>query len=297
VSLTVSKRVWERSKQRGSGLVLMLALADYANRQSVAWPKTKALAEQSRLGVRQVQVLLGELEEAGEIRIRRNTSGGREANLYLVTAGDETVSWPKTVSRERVNHSSQRVHCDSQRVHSDSQTGESGFAGRVHSDSQRVHSDSQTGESQFAPYKEIEPSIEPSDSLVNALVPEPLKNFHSELSGLPGYRPTKSFFDQVLKKYMGLDLVEEAIGMADWLDTPNRKSGGRTPRDDGKQANTSFVLRWLRKALDQQEARAKEDNRDDHGQAVGRAGGSEGGRAPEARPDGPRLRERRDVDE
>ena len=230
MSLTVSKRVWEHSQQRGSALVLMLALADWANRQSVAWPKTKTLAEQARLGVRQVQVLVAELEEAGEIEVRRNVAGGREANFYLVKAGDGSVTWPKTIARERVHSNAQRVNPDSQRVNHSSQTGESGFA----------------------PYKESEPSIEPSidSSSKNLLaeVPAELTGFHSELKDTPGYRPSEGLFRKVLANYAGLDLEEEAIGMASWFESPNPQFKGRTPRDAGRQCNSLFILGWLRRS-------------------------------------------------
>jgi hypothetical protein len=93
-------RVWEHSQQSGSKLLLMLALADHANDDSVCWPGIPRLAQKIRRTERQVKSILRSLENAGEVYIV--LGGGRHnTNLYFVTVGlDETEI--KRVAAERL---------------------------------------------------------------------------------------------------------------------------------------------------------------------------------------------------
>ena len=46
-------RVWEWSAASGGGLLALLAIADFANDNGVAWPSLSVLAAKARLSVRQ----------------------------------------------------------------------------------------------------------------------------------------------------------------------------------------------------------------------------------------------------
>lgn len=70
MSIYVMSRVWEESPHSGGKLLLLLALADYANRQGVAWPKLSDLAEKARMSERHVRRSLRELEESGDLETR-----------------------------------------------------------------------------------------------------------------------------------------------------------------------------------------------------------------------------------
>ena len=49
MSMRMMTQVWERSQHKGSELLLMLAIADNANDQGVAYPSKKTLAKKTRL--------------------------------------------------------------------------------------------------------------------------------------------------------------------------------------------------------------------------------------------------------
>jgi hypothetical protein len=96
MSVKVLARVWEHSQQKGTALLLALAIADYCNDEAWAWPSIASLRRKTRLrSDRTVQTLLRELEAAGEIAIERGagmvgTAGGSQrTNLYRVLVGLE----------------------------------------------------------------------------------------------------------------------------------------------------------------------------------------------------------------
>jgi hypothetical protein len=75
--------VWERSKQTGSNLLLLLAIADNANDNGYAWPGYDYLARKTRLGREYVRKLAHELCDTNELEIVR-TGSGRTPNMYRV---------------------------------------------------------------------------------------------------------------------------------------------------------------------------------------------------------------------
>jgi hypothetical protein len=96
MSVEVMARVWEHSRQKGTGLLLELAIADYCNDEGWAWPSIASLRRKTRLrSDRTVHALLRKLESAGEIAIERGagtvrTAGGTQrTNLYRVVVGLE----------------------------------------------------------------------------------------------------------------------------------------------------------------------------------------------------------------
>lgn len=96
MSIRVMTSVWDDLRtQAHSELLVLLALADWANDDGYCWPTISALAAKARLSERAVQQILGRLTTTG--RIRRIQGGGRgRANRYqVVTArngASETVN-------------------------------------------------------------------------------------------------------------------------------------------------------------------------------------------------------------
>ena len=84
MSALVTKAIWARSQQRGAALLLLLALASYANRQGLAWPKLATLARRARMSRRYVTSLLRLLAETGEIEIDLLPSDRRRRRYRLV---------------------------------------------------------------------------------------------------------------------------------------------------------------------------------------------------------------------
>ena len=84
MSIRVMTSVWDDERtQAHSELLVLLALADWANDEGHCWPTISALATKARLSERAVQQILGRLTATG--RIRRIQGGGRgRTNQYQV---------------------------------------------------------------------------------------------------------------------------------------------------------------------------------------------------------------------
>lgn len=119
MSISVSTVVWKRSKQKGNALLVLLALADYANdkKQELAWPSVSTLASKVRLSERQVQRILPALAESGELAIQKG-QGPHGTNLYRVTidARRGDIHCKKGVTRMSPNPSSERTIKRSEKV-------------------------------------------------------------------------------------------------------------------------------------------------------------------------------------
>lgn len=84
MSIKEMSRVWADSKQKGSALLLLLAIADNANDDGICWPGTETLAKKTRMTTRNVLRLLDTLIGAKEISaVRRRNKG----NVYVVLSG------------------------------------------------------------------------------------------------------------------------------------------------------------------------------------------------------------------
>jgi len=79
------KLVWKKSKAKGGTLLVLLAIADYANEKhdDVAWPSVRTLAAKARMTERNVQLALKRLEKSGELAIEPG-KGPYRTNLYRV---------------------------------------------------------------------------------------------------------------------------------------------------------------------------------------------------------------------
>ncbi|HEX8090334.1 MAG TPA: helix-turn-helix domain-containing protein [Blastocatellia bacterium] len=88
MSIEAMNRVWKQSRSKGSDLLLMLALANYANDKDFCWPGLDSLTERTRMSKRNTQRSLIRLEEAGEIyRVKHFGRGKR--SFYIVAVGLE----------------------------------------------------------------------------------------------------------------------------------------------------------------------------------------------------------------
>jgi uncharacterized phage protein (TIGR02220 family) len=75
--------VWEESSLGGTELLLLLAIADYANQDGTAFPSVPTLANKIRMSERNTHYLLKKIAESGELDIQRN-AGPKGCNLYRV---------------------------------------------------------------------------------------------------------------------------------------------------------------------------------------------------------------------
>ena len=89
MSIRVMSQIWSASAQQGTLLLMLLALADFANDDGVAWPSVPALARKCRVSERQARRLLRDLEAAGEI-VSEAGSGRKHTSSYqLIGFGDQ----------------------------------------------------------------------------------------------------------------------------------------------------------------------------------------------------------------
>lgn len=82
MSIAVMTRVWSHSQQKGSALLLLLAVADAANDDGYAFPGIAHLARKTRMSERNVMRLIQKCEESGELRVQRQAN---KVNRYWVT--------------------------------------------------------------------------------------------------------------------------------------------------------------------------------------------------------------------
>ena len=79
--------VWKHSTASGGSLLVLLAIADFADDNGVAWPAVDTLAIKARLTRRQVLRIIRSLEARGELEVRRGGGRGR-VNHYRVKRGN-----------------------------------------------------------------------------------------------------------------------------------------------------------------------------------------------------------------
>lgn len=85
MSIRVMSQIWDSGPSDRSELVVMLALADYANDDGECWPSMAGIAQKARMTERGAQKILRRLEETGWLKIE--TGGGRGGkNHYVIQA-------------------------------------------------------------------------------------------------------------------------------------------------------------------------------------------------------------------
>jgi len=101
MSIHIMTQVWKHSKQRGAGLLTLLALADWADDDGYAYPSVEKLARKARVSTRTVQRMTDELVEAEELEVRENAGPGG-THKYRITppVGDDRMS-PHTATAKK----------------------------------------------------------------------------------------------------------------------------------------------------------------------------------------------------
>lgn len=86
MSVRTMARVWEKSQHCGSALLMLLAIADFADDDGQAFPSVSRLAKKCRIKPRNCQYILRALEKSGELVIKFN-KGPSGSNLYQIVLG------------------------------------------------------------------------------------------------------------------------------------------------------------------------------------------------------------------
>jgi hypothetical protein len=90
MSIRVMTQVWATSQHKGSRLLLLLAIADFAHDDGTgAYPSIATLAEKIRMSERQVIRLLQALEASGELMVKPGGSRYATNLLTIPVRGDK----------------------------------------------------------------------------------------------------------------------------------------------------------------------------------------------------------------
>jgi hypothetical protein len=83
VSVRTMARVWEHSRHAGTDLLMLLAIADFADDDGNAYPAVHTLANKCRMKPRNATYILRALEASGELQVLLN-KGPKGANRYRI---------------------------------------------------------------------------------------------------------------------------------------------------------------------------------------------------------------------
>jgi hypothetical protein len=110
MSISVMASVWDESSLSGTELLLLLAIADFADERGIAYPSVATLARKIRMSDRNVRYLLTNLVESGELEIDRN-AGPKGCNLFRVkwASGVKSISGVKPIAVGGEAHSRKGV--------------------------------------------------------------------------------------------------------------------------------------------------------------------------------------------
>lgn len=81
MSVRMLSAVWEKSRHSGNDLLMLLALADFADDDGRSYPSVATLARKCRMTPRNVNLILAELRKSGELQVQQN-QGFKGTNLY-----------------------------------------------------------------------------------------------------------------------------------------------------------------------------------------------------------------------
>jgi len=84
MSVRMLSAVWEKSRHSGNDLLMLLALADFADDDGRSYPSVATLARKCRMTSRNVNLILAELRKSGELQVHQN-QGPKGTNLYRLS--------------------------------------------------------------------------------------------------------------------------------------------------------------------------------------------------------------------
>jgi len=87
MSIAVTSAVWNSGRFKGAKLLLLLALADFANDQGMCWPSINTLATKARVSRRTAQRMIRELIRAGPVAVEVR-GGGRKSSRYRISLSE-----------------------------------------------------------------------------------------------------------------------------------------------------------------------------------------------------------------
>jgi hypothetical protein len=101
MSIRVMSEVWRSAPCEGTALIVLLALADFADDGGECWPSMPVVAKKARLEVRQAYRIMAQLQRAGLVSIEHRGGGRGLVNRYRLNIGNPVTE--NTVSRNTVS--------------------------------------------------------------------------------------------------------------------------------------------------------------------------------------------------
>lgn len=86
MSIEIMSRVWRIAPYSGGTLLVLLALADYADDYGICWPSQTDVAARARLTERQLRTTLRKLEKAGDLMVHAGRGRGNRT-IYCILLG------------------------------------------------------------------------------------------------------------------------------------------------------------------------------------------------------------------
>jgi Helix-turn-helix domain len=105
MSIEVMTRVWKHSQAYGGDILILLAIANYADENGRAYPSIPTLAQRGRMSERNAQYCIQHLEALGELKVERN-AGPHGCHLFQVTIpeGGELIAPGANSSGVKIIH-------------------------------------------------------------------------------------------------------------------------------------------------------------------------------------------------
>lgn len=93
MSLRAISWAWKHGPKNQGELLVLLALADFANDDGECWPAMSTIAEKARVTERATRRIIRRLEVSGFLRVE--TGGGRRgSNRYRMLMGETRTNGP-----------------------------------------------------------------------------------------------------------------------------------------------------------------------------------------------------------
>lgn len=199
MSIRAIQAVWDRTETGGSVRLLLLALADFADEDGLAWPSVATLARRVGRNERRIQQLIAAAVEAGELVADRG--GGRGTSRYWLAPGGNPVREPERGVQPIAPLGRNGLH-------------PRGAAGDT------------PGVQRAAPEPSVEPSVEPSGDPARAQPDldagaiDPIVRYHELTARFPSER-VREWLNDVASSW-GDERTANALGEAFARDTTHR---------------------------------------------------------------------------
>lgn len=104
MSIKVMSIVWDFSQHKGNTLIVLLAIADFANERGEAWPSIEKLRQKARISERQAIRIIKKLEVSGELKVKHRRHVGNYYMIMLDVLTDKMtdIESDKTSEKESV---------------------------------------------------------------------------------------------------------------------------------------------------------------------------------------------------